>query len=177
MSHTNLLHYFFLLLSVFIVLTMAACGGADEKFDEDITNQFAPNRGDLPLPVMNQGTYVAPKIPPGGYPTFRWEGERPTSYNESPISAKLVKEGKILPVEERLPWPDDVLVLPLDDEVGIYGGFIRLTSSIPGKLDSLSVSGCFHRDADGIGRVPTICLLYTSPSPRDGLLSRMPSSA
>ena len=24
---------------------------------------------------------------------------------------------------------------------------------------------------------PTTCLLYTSPSPRDGLLSRMPSSA
>ena len=26
-------------------------------------------------------------------------------------------------------------------------------------------------------RVNEICLLYTSPSPRDGLLSRMPSSA
>ena len=26
-------------------------------------------------------------------------------------------------------------------------------------------------------RLPLICLLYTSPSPRDGLLSRMPSSA
>ena len=25
--------------------------------------------------------------------------------------------------------------------------------------------------------LPTVCLLYTSPSPRDGLLSRMPSSA
>ena len=25
--------------------------------------------------------------------------------------------------------------------------------------------------------VSTVCLLYTSPSPRDGLLSRMPSSA
>ena len=25
--------------------------------------------------------------------------------------------------------------------------------------------------------VPECCLLYTSPSPRDGLLSRMPSSA
>ena len=25
--------------------------------------------------------------------------------------------------------------------------------------------------------IHTICLLYTSPSPRDGLLSRMPSSA
>ena len=34
----------------------------------------------------------------------------------------------------------------------------------------------------GLGQVPTYgksrsCLLYTSPSPRDGLLSRMPSSA
>ena len=28
-----------------------------------------------------------------------------------------------------------------------------------------------------IGTPPNICLLYTSPSPRDGLLSRMPSSA
>ena len=27
------------------------------------------------------------------------------------------------------------------------------------------------------GREPDTCLLYTSPSPRDGLLSRMPSSA
>ena len=29
------------------------------------------------------------------------------------------------------------------------------------------------RDGDGV----YVCLLYTSPSPRDGLLSRMPSSA
>ena len=29
----------------------------------------------------------------------------------------------------------------------------------------------------GDGDVDYICLLYTSPSPRDGLLSRMPSSA
>ena len=27
------------------------------------------------------------------------------------------------------------------------------------------------------GVIPNSCLLYTSPSPRDGLLSRMPSSA
>ena len=29
----------------------------------------------------------------------------------------------------------------------------------------------------GKGEIAVICLLYTSPSPRDGLLSRMPSSA
>ena len=31
--------------------------------------------------------------------------------------------------------------------------------------------------APGYLKAPQICLLYTSPSPRDGLLSRMPSSA
>ena len=30
---------------------------------------------------------------------------------------------------------------------------------------------------DFISRLETICLLYTSPSPRDATLSRMPSSA
>ena len=30
---------------------------------------------------------------------------------------------------------------------------------------------------DGQVEIAKICLLYTSPSPRDGLLSRMPSSA
>ena len=32
-------------------------------------------------------------------------------------------------------------------------------------------------DDFGLHTVCCICLLYTSPSPRDGLLSRMPSSA
>ena len=31
--------------------------------------------------------------------------------------------------------------------------------------------------ADRVDRLALLCLLYTSPSPRDGLLSRMPSSA
>ena len=31
--------------------------------------------------------------------------------------------------------------------------------------------------ANALGSNPAGCLLYTSPSPRDGLLSRMPSSA
>ena len=39
------------------------------------------------------------------------------------------------------------------------------------KEDDLQIFDAQHY-ANGI-----ICLLYTSPSPRDGLLSRMPSSA
>ena len=39
--------------------------------------------------------------------------------------------------------------------------------------------GPSHFDPEGKGHrgKDAICLLYTSPSPRDGLLSRMPSSA
>ena len=53
---------------------------------------------------------------------------------------------------------DDDLVAKLFDEVQNYMG-VYLTS----------LSYCNNR--------PHPCLLYTSPSPRDGLLSRMPSSA
>ena len=35
----------------------------------------------------------------------------------------------------------------------------------------------FSKDKNGKTTISYICLLYTSPSPRDGLLSRMPSSA
>ena len=35
----------------------------------------------------------------------------------------------------------------------------------------------FHKNVTGTMTQSNTCLLYTSPSPRDGLLSRMPSSA
>ena len=37
--------------------------------------------------------------------------------------------------------------------------------------------GAVVLDTDDIQELASPCLLYTSPSPRDGLLSRMPSSA
>ena len=43
--------------------------------------------------------------------------------------------------------------------------------------DSYKVSGDSFYTQDGKNVLPLGCLLYTSPSPRDGLLSRMPSSA
>ena len=49
-----------------------------------------------------------------------------------------------------------------------------------GKFDSsfqLLETGYFEKMKIGIAGHPEGCLLYTSPSPRDGLLSRMPSSA
>ena len=45
--------------------------------------------------------------------------------------------------------------------------------------DGVTVSEELENNGDlqETGGLPYLCLLYTSPSPRDGLLSRMPSSA
>ena len=49
-------------------------------------------------------------------------------------------------------------------------GVKNLASCCKAMLDAML-------EGDGFIVEPKICLLYTSPSPRDGLLSRMPSSA
>ena len=48
-----------------------------------------------------------------------------------------------------------------------------------GHFEAASADGaaCGHASAQGKRPSMEDCLLYTSPSPRDGLLSRMPSSA
>ena len=53
----------------------------------------------------------------------------------------------------------------------------RLAEPVVEALDRLCAQAGIG--ADDVGRVVhgSTCLLYTSPSPRDGLLSRMPSSA
>ena len=55
-------------------------------------------------------------------------------------------------------------------EAGVEADILDIRSLLPLDIDSISAS------VKKTGRC-LICLLYTSPSPRDGLLSRMPSSA
>ena len=58
--------------------------------------------------------------------------------------------------------------LPPDPNDGLYGltGFALFPDT-----------GFAEASLEGVFTSFDICLLYTSPSPRDGLLSRMPSSA
>ncbi|MBM3935515.1 MAG: hypothetical protein FJ319_14705, partial [SAR202 cluster bacterium] len=66
-----------------------------------------------------------------------YKGPRPTTFKESPMSADLVKQGKILPLEQRLPVPADVKVYPPSDEIGVYGGVLRFTDAGNLSLDRL----------------------------------------
>ena len=53
-----------------------------------------------------------------------------------------------------------------------------LMRAAPGKPEAAARALAMHETiAQGRFRLAYHCLLYTSPSPRDGLLSRMPSSA
>ena len=58
-------------------------------------------------------------------------------------------------------------------EVAEYRRLGALFSCTPGWVKIASM----RRNWSSVSLPPWSCLLYTSPSPRDGLLSRMPSSA
>ena len=62
---------------------------------------------------------------------------------------------------------------PLSFIQGIGNIITGLEAKMEGKAKGDKFN-CTIAPADGYGEA---CLLYTSPSPRDGLLSRMPSSA
>ena len=60
---------------------------------------------------------------------------------------------------------------------GEEAGYPRMLRQIEqGELPQFKQED-FPKQGEGVMTPSTPCLLYTSPSPRDGLLSRMPSSA
>ena len=58
----------------------------------------------------------------------------------------------------------------------VMGALEAKTGGMEFNGENLREAPAHRRAHVGIGFMPD-CLLYTSPSPRDGLLSRMPSSA
>lgn len=57
-------------------------------------------------------------------------------YNEAPMLRELVEQGLLPPVEERLPVPEDVMVIEPVEEIGQYGGTWRTMhdNTDPGTL-------------------------------------------
>jgi len=71
--------------------------------------------------------YVAVPQVAGVYWDYKYTGPKPTKYNESPKNAELVKQGKLPPVEERL--PEEVKVVQPPHAIGTYGGIRRTTGT------------------------------------------------
>ena len=72
----------------------------------------------------------------------------------------------------------------LDDEPAELRRVEQTLQQIPGRGEQAWTLHSFERGEDLLRQLRRetfdlliLCLLYTSPSPRDGLLSRMPSSA
>lgn len=82
--------------------------------------------------------YPQQKSTLGQYPTIKdYEkatGKKITKFNEAPMLAELVKQGKLSPVEKRLP-ENPAVVVP-EEEVGEYGGIWRRAAITTGNITS-----------------------------------------
>src|SRR5664279_4838371 len=96
-----------------------------------------------------------------------WQGRKVKEYLDKEISrggwSEVVKQ-IFLPIEKVYKVQNGKKVMR---ERNYYPGYV-MVEVVEGKL------GDDLRDA--VKNTPSVCLLYTSPSPRDGLISRMPSS-
>ena len=73
---------------------------------------------------------------------------------------------------DRVRLADTELFIEVEKDLTTYGDEVKFCG---GKVIRDGMGQSQVRRADGA--VDTICLLYTSPSPRDNRVSRMPSSA
>lgn len=80
-------------------------------------------------PTKASATSVPPtsapvaKAPPKGQPGSVLDAKLPDKYNEAPMSAELVKQNKLPPVDKRLPAKP--IVIQPTNEIGQYGGTWR----------------------------------------------------
>ena len=134
---------------------------------------------DTSLPMQASGTVGADEVPPGGFQFYLTEEHHPQNgtllgfwlylMSDCLIFACLFAAYGVLGREYAGgPTGAELFELPL---VALNTSFLLLSSITYGfamlQLQQNRVAGTQI----------WLCLLYTSPSPRDGLLSRMPSSA
>ena len=117
----------------------------------------AAREGEDPAMAMEEYMYMAPQLEPGSYPVTRFCDSCPTpkKFNESPTSASLARQGAILPLEQRLAVPEDVLIYMPGDEIGQYGGQMRATTTGNIELiEGMTMMSGLGGSPDGIFNVP-----------------------
>ena len=86
-----------------------------------------------------------------------------TDSKEAPELAKLVAEGKLPKLEERLPKAEDIMVEPVVEELGQYGGDWTMAWTGPGDkwaVGQPTEEALFRFNADGTGVEPNVAKSY-----------------
>jgi len=59
------------------------------------------------------------------------QGPPPTQFSQAPQFEKMVENGELPPVKERIPLPEDLYVVKPNEKIGQYGGSVRTASIVP----------------------------------------------
>ena len=84
----------------------------------------------------------------GEFFSYKYDGPRPTTFQEAPMLAELVQQGQLPSLMERLPVEDDIRVVNVP-EIGEFGGTYRITSNGLGGHEA-NLEQWVKRDGDGI---------------------------
>ena len=107
-------------------------------------------------PPKSPHTFVPPPEVPGDYWTYHgYDGPRPTTWYESPMSYQLVKAGKLPPLDERVPPLEDRGIVMGPSGIGEYGGTYRQTGRGL-TIGEWNMSAWATRDSDGVSWHPWV---------------------
>ena len=101
---------------------------------------------------------------------LQWDKPQPDSPNYRVASANLAFR-EVLGLRISIDLSNKLNALPITID------YIERREGNSWRIGFYNASGAIEFSSPGFQQTLTSCLLYTSPSPRDGLLSRMPSSA
>ena len=168
-----------LVMVAMMVALVGACGGDDEETTTPApTAKPAATTPPAPEPtaamakeeemeeedegMMMEGPLVSVTK------SWAWTGDIPKTFQEAPMMAALVAAGKPCndlssgpcpPVEERLPVAEDVLVIPVVEEIGEYGGTWRRGFDGPfdgQNMDRVLMDHPLLYDLDGATLLPNL---------------------
>ena len=100
----------------------------------------------------------------GEFFSYKYDGPRPTTFQEAPMLAELVQQGELPPLMERLPNEEDIRVVNVA-EIGEYGGTYRITSNGLGGHEA-NLEQWVKRDGDGIAWYDYVGYFTLSPDGR-----------
>ena len=154
----------------------SACEGKKRwhKVRNDMSLAKAPAKKVVALPIQSPYTFQATKDANGnvvvnGYVRNEAERKRVLAHANALYPGKVTNRTvRLASGAPNADW-ENVLIGNLDD--------LKSTHPMPAMRPPQNRKASRPVRSLGTNTISSTCLLYTSPSPRDGLLSRMPSSA